>query len=129
MAGALPSGFSNTVWANNGNQTTPYLISNPGPAFLATDSTDLFTLISSMAQLQAINNNLSGDYALTTSLNAAGVTNWIAGTNGAGSLLGHGFTGIFDGLGNTISNLTVNIGGSNYAGLFGMRAARSAISA
>ena len=51
------------------------------------------------------------------------------GTNGSGTLITpNGFSGTFEGLGNTISNLTVSTGASNYAGLFGIRAARYAIS-
>ena len=124
LTAALPAGFSSTVWGNVNNQTTPYLIANPSPVYIGSDGTDLFTLIFTMGQLQAINANLTGNYALATSLNAATdpstPASWIPiGTNGAGYNFGTGFTGIFDGLGNTISNLTVNIGSSQYAGLFG----------
>jgi filamentous hemagglutinin family protein len=75
--------------------------------------------------VQGINDSdatLQGRYALATSLDATGVTGWTPlGTNGAGSLLNgvDGFSGIFDGLGNTISNLTVDIHETTNAGLFG----------
>ena len=85
-----------------------------------------YTLVYSMSDLQAINNNLAGDYALAGSLNAATdpttPASWIPiGTDGAGNIQNssNGFAGIFEGLGNTISNLTVNTGSANYAGLFG----------
>lgn len=78
-----------------------------------------YTLLHSMADVQNINNNLSGSYALASPLDATGVS-WIPlGTDGAGNISGSGFTGTFAGLGHTISNLTVTIGSSNHAGLFG----------
>src|SRR6185437_2129570 len=55
---------------------------------------------------------------------------WIPiGTDGAGSVGngGDGFSGTFNGLGNTISNLTVNLGLSNYVGLFGYVGAGGAV--
>jgi hypothetical protein len=81
-----------------------------------------FTLLGGMSDVQAINANLTGNYALANSCNAKHVTNWIPlGTDGMGNVLeGDGFTGTFEGLGNTISNLTVNIGSHEYAGLFGL---------
>ena len=81
-----------------------------------------YTLLYSMGDVQNINNNLNSNYALAGSLNASGTSGSIPlGTDGAGNRLnnGNGFAGLFEGLGNTISNLTVNIGGNNYAGLFG----------
>jgi filamentous hemagglutinin family protein len=83
-----------------------------------------YTLLYSMADLQGINTDarLSGNYALAKSLDATGVTGWRPlGTDGAGVVLNGtlGFSGSFTGLGNTISNLTVDIGSYNFAGLFG----------
>jgi filamentous hemagglutinin family protein len=81
-----------------------------------------YTLLASMSNMQDINDKLTGDFALANSLDASSVANWIPlGTNGAGSVRnsGRGFAGIFEGLGNTISNLIVNIGTHDDAGLFG----------
>ena len=81
-----------------------------------------YTLLYSMSDVQAVNSSLNGTYALATSLDATSTSGWAPlGTDGAGNIgnTGNGFAGIFDGLGNTISNLTVNIGTNNYAGLFG----------
>ena len=81
-----------------------------------------YTLLYSMSDVQNINAGLNANYALATSLDASGVTGWVPiGTDGAGHALNsyYGFRGIFDGLGNTISNLTVNTGSYDYAGLFG----------
>ncbi|MBN8962459.1 MAG: filamentous hemagglutinin N-terminal domain-containing protein [Rhizobiales bacterium] len=78
-----------------------------------------YTLLYDMTGVQNINNDLTGNSALARSLDATGVTGWKPlGTDGAGIVLNGGFTGRFVGLGNTISNLTVN-SGSNYVGLFG----------
>ena len=84
-----------------------------------------YTLLYSMGDVHAINANgsaLNGTYALATSLDATSTSGWAPlGTDGAGTIynFGNGFAGVFDGLGHTISNLTVNIGSHNYAGLFG----------
>ncbi len=125
LTAALPSGFSSSIWGNLNNQTTPYLLalttSGSQPVYFGSDSTDLFWLIFTMGELQNINNDLSGNYALATSLDASTTSNWIPiGTNGSGTLVGSGFTGIFDGLGNTVSNLTVSTLSNNPVGLFGL---------
>ncbi|MGD0142967.1 MAG: filamentous hemagglutinin N-terminal domain-containing protein [Rhizomicrobium sp.] len=81
-----------------------------------------YTLIYSVSDLQNINANLRGNYALAGSINASGATNWTPiGTDGPGDIAnsGNGFSGTFEGLGNGISNLSVNTGADNYAGLFG----------
>ena len=85
-----------------------------------------YTLLYSMADMQAINANntaLQGHYALANSRDATSTSGWVPiGTDSAGLVLGstaEGFTGAFTGLGHTISNLTVNIGSNDYAGLFG----------
>jgi hypothetical protein len=123
---ALPSGLNSTVWGNVNNQTTPYLLSNPGPVYIGSDGSHLFTLVFTMAELQAINDNLNCNFALANSLNAAvdpsTPSSWIPiGTDGTGNVgnSGNGFAGIFDGLGNTISNLAVNLPSLNYVGAFG----------
>jgi filamentous hemagglutinin family protein len=83
-----------------------------------------YTLLYSMSQVQSINSSsasLSGNYALALPLNASDVTNWTPiGTNSDGTVLnsGNGFNGTFQGLGNTISNLTIN-SSAQYVGLFG----------
>jgi filamentous hemagglutinin family protein len=71
--------------------------------------------------VQSINSGLTGNYALAAPLDASGVSGWVSiGTDGAGNVGngGLGFTGTFAGLGNTISNLTINTSAS-LVGLFG----------
>lgn len=77
-----------------------------------------YTLLYSMADVTNINTlDLFGKYALANSLDASGTTY-------TGALIGTGvdgnsiFRGRFDGLGHTISNLTIATSG-DYAGLFG----------
>lgn len=69
-----------------------------------------FTLIWTIPELEAINNNPNGDYALAVNLDATGYTGFTP--------IG-GLGGIFDGLGNTISNLTITSSGNGALGLFG----------
>ncbi|HVX57415.1 MAG TPA: GLUG motif-containing protein, partial [Candidatus Saccharimonadales bacterium] len=119
LAMALPSGFDPSVWGNVGNQTTPYLLAltnNPQPVFLLNDGTPFpYSLLFNLDQVQDINNDLGGHYALANSLDATGVTWTPIGTSAT-----H-FSGIFDGLNNTISNLTITTTNS-YVGLFGYSA-------
>jgi filamentous hemagglutinin family protein len=79
-----------------------------------------YTLLYDMDDVQNINNDLSGDYALAEPLNASSTTNWVPlGADASGIVTkGTGFTGTFEGLGNTISRLTVNTG-QGYTGFFG----------
>ncbi|WP_181170216.1 MULTISPECIES: MBG domain-containing protein [unclassified Mesorhizobium] len=87
-----------------------------------------YTLIYDVNGLQAINNGLSGRYALANTIDASATYNWNGvkgfiplGTDGNTNILngGNGFNGTFDGLGNTIDYLRSTPGGANYAGLFG----------
>jgi len=68
--------------------------------------------------LQGINGNLAGNYVLGGDIDATATFGWNAGQGF--SPLGNGatmFSGNFNGLGHSISNLTIN--GPSYAGLFG----------
>ncbi len=79
-----------------------------------------YTLIYSMGDVQGT--SLTGNYALATSLNAGGTTYSDALVAPGGGSLSTEFTGTFEGLGNTISNLTIDASGNNSAedvGLFG----------
>ena len=74
--------------------------------------------------LQGINGNLSNNYVLGTNIDASATSNW---NSGAGfTPLGSafpGFTGSFEGLGHTISNLTINRPNTDNVGLFGVATA------
>jgi filamentous hemagglutinin family protein len=81
-----------------------------------------YMLVNNLTQLQAINTNLSGSYALGRDIDASAssnnpfkpIHNFV---NDNASTIS--FSGIFDGQGKTISNLNVGVDTGGYAGLFG----------
>ncbi len=92
----------------------------------ATESYTVITALGSAGSttatnLQGINGNRSGDYALGANIVASGTASWGGGVGfqpiGAG--VSTTFSGTFDGLGHTISGLTINRPDTNYVGLFG----------
>ncbi|MDN7488397.1 filamentous hemagglutinin N-terminal domain-containing protein [Burkholderia sp. AU45274] len=75
-----------------------------------------YTVIQNLQQLQAVNTNLDGLYVLGN--NIAGYCSYYSCTTFKTIGSGASFSGVFDGLGNTISNLTIT-SSDPYAGLFG----------
>jgi filamentous hemagglutinin family protein len=74
--------------------------------------------VNTLTDLQNIFMNLGANYALSRNLDASETASW---SNGVGFVpigQGEAFTGRFEGLGHTISNLTIN-SSSQYVGLFG----------
>jgi hypothetical protein len=71
-------------------------------------------------QLQAVNNNLSGNYILMNDINCFDTKNWNsqAGFNPIGSYSASPFLGTFDGNYHTISNLRINRISQSYVALF-----------
>jgi len=70
--------------------------------------------------LQGMNGNLTGNYVLGSNIDAAATGAWNG--NAGFEPVGDGatsFTGTFDGLGHTISNLSIYRPGTDYVGLFG----------
>jgi filamentous hemagglutinin family protein len=130
-AGALTLDYSTSALANLSFGLTSsgftggvnYGSTNNGGTLTIDGAT--YTLLYSMTDLQDVNNALTGNYALATSLDAFSVSSWTPlGTDSSGGVLNsnNGFSGAFEGLGNTVSNLTMN--GTNNgtiegAGLFG----------
>jgi len=102
----LPAGnnFSTTLGAI-GNPVTYYVITSLGNQG-STTGTDL----------QGMAGNLSGKYALGANIDASDTINW---NNSAGFAPITSYDGAFDGLGHTISNLTIARSSTNYVGLFG----------
>jgi filamentous hemagglutinin family protein len=83
-----------------------------------------YMLVNTVYDLQNIQNNLSGNYALGTSFDATVTATWNGGTGFApiGSDSNR-FTGTLNGLGETISNLTINsTSGLFEVGIFGSTA-------
>lgn len=70
--------------------------------------------------LQGMNGGLAGNYVLGANIDASDTSGW---NNGAGFVpIGNSatkFTGNFDGLGHTITRLTINRPSTDYIGLFG----------
>jgi filamentous hemagglutinin family protein len=79
-----------------------------------------YMLVNSVYDLQNVQNNLSGAYALGKNIEATPTTAWNSGAGfvpiGSGSLA---FSGAFNGNGQTIRNLFINRPTSDYVGLFG----------
>ena len=67
------------------------------------------------ADLQGMNGNLGASYALGSDIDASATAGWVGG----GFVPVGTFTGVFDGLGHTITGLTINRPGTNNVGLFG----------
>ena len=78
--------------------------------------------------LQGINGGLSGNYVLGGNIDATATSGW---NSGAGFVpIGNWtnrFTGTFDGLRHTISNLTINLPTTSYVGLFGYMGTHSVV--
>ena len=81
------------------------------------------SLLSATNSLQglAYSTRLSGNYVLGADIAASGTSTW--NSNSGFSPIGDAttnFTGTFDGLGHTITGLTISRSASNYVGLFGL---------
>ena len=75
-----------------------------------------YTLIHDVTDLQNIQSNLSGNYALAVDIDASATSGWNAGAGYAPG--GSVFSGTLDGFGHTISDLYINRPSTNYVGLF-----------
>lgn len=88
-----------------------------------TGTLNAYMLVNDANQLQAMNTNLAGKYALGSNIDATATSGWNVG---AGFVPVGGtttqFTGVFDGLNHTILNLTINRPAAADAGLFGYNA-------
>ncbi len=83
-----------------------------------TINSDTYTVIQSLAQLQAL--GTTGYYALGVDIDASATAGWNSGAGFAPiGGLGMAFTGTFAGLGHAIDGLTINRAASNGVGLFG----------
>ncbi|GAB1394402.1 GLUG motif-containing protein [Rhodocyclaceae bacterium] len=90
-------------------------------------ATDTYTVITSLGaagsttgtDLQGMNGNLAGKYALGADIDASGTSGWNGGEGFAPIGQGTAFSGGFHGLGHVISNLTINRPTENNVGLFG----------
>jgi filamentous hemagglutinin family protein len=90
--------YSGSVTLNGGSTLTAYM------------------LVNDVNHLQAMSTNLSGRYALGKNIDANATAGW---NSGAGFAPVSGFSGLFDGQGHIISNLTINRPAGQGVGLFG----------
>ncbi|WP_367847777.1 filamentous hemagglutinin N-terminal domain-containing protein [Rhodoferax sp. WC2427] len=122
VVGGTPATY--TVNAPVNLQAGPNFSTQLGTAGALVDYTVLTSLgaegSTTAADLQGVAGNLAGKYVLGAQIDATATSNWNSGAGFAP--LGDAstrFTGIFDGLGHTITGLTVNRAGAAYGGLFG----------
>lgn len=99
--------FANNVFVNNSATAT---------------AVDGYMWVENVEQLQAINTNLSGNYALRNSIDATATSSWNNndGFKQIGTEINKAFTGKFDGLDYNIFGLTINRSGEDNVGLFGV---------
>lgn len=102
---ATPTDYSGNVTLNGGSTLSAWM------------------LVNDVNQLQAINTNLSGHYALGNNVDAGGTYKW----NGGAGFVPLGFddnlnvfSGQFDGGGHVISSLTINRPTTTFVGMFGV---------
>lgn len=90
---------------------------------------DGYMWVEDVEQLQAINTNLSGNYALRNSIDATATKDWNdtgtgtdvkEGFQSIGTSYTNAFTGKFDGLDYNIFNLNINRADETHVGLFGV---------
>lgn len=105
--------FANNVFVNNSATAT---------------AVEGYMWVEDVEQLQAINTNLSGNYALRNSIDATATSSWDDNDNDninegfkqIGTEITNAFTGKFDGLDYNIFGLTINRSTENDVGLFGV---------
>ncbi|MGZ3241820.1 MAG: two-partner secretion domain-containing protein, partial [Burkholderiaceae bacterium] len=108
----LPSGNNFSTTLGSDGTVVNYTVINSVGVAGSTTGTDL----------QGMSGNLTGKYALGSDIDATATSAWNSGAGfapiGTGGFMGSPFTGRLDGLGHTISNLTINRSGTDYVGLF-----------
>lgn len=111
------------------NNSTEALVTVNGKTFTKADG---YMWVEDIEQLQAVNTNRSGQYALRNSIDATATQDWVDSSgNGKGFVsIGskeNSFTGKFDGLDYNIFNLNIDRAGESNVGLFGMVGSGSVI--
>ncbi|HVQ72840.1 MAG TPA: MBG domain-containing protein, partial [Bradyrhizobium sp.] len=120
-----PTGSSSTV---NATKYTAPTLTNFSGNVTGGATLNTYVLVNTVSDLQNIKNNLAGVYALGRDIDASATASW---NDGAGFTPVGGstaFTGIFDGQGQTISNLTINRPSGQWVGLFGYNGASATVS-
>ncbi|KKW82327.1 hypothetical protein AAV96_00715, partial [Acinetobacter sp. AG1] len=122
------------LYGQNGKESANYYIKNgakinlkAGQNFSTQKGTDVskridYKVVTDLQALQNINSALAGNYVLGTDIDATVTKDWGVGDEKGFNPLGNEFdyfTGRFDGLGHTVSHLTINRPYSYDVGLFG----------
>ncbi len=112
---SLPAGTNNfTTKLSSDGTVTNFRVINTLGALGSTTASDL----------QGINGNLAGNYALGSDIDATATTDW---NTGSGFTPINEYSGTFDGLGHTINNLNINLPSSTNVGLFSNVGPKAAI--
>jgi filamentous hemagglutinin family protein len=90
-----------------------------GSVTMGTGKLTQYMTVDTANDLQNINSNLSGIYALNTDIDASSIANFVPIAHTAGSDPAQGFSGLFDGQSHTINHLTMNDSIDQITGLFG----------
>ncbi len=102
------TGSFSTLLGNDGTMVNYTILTSLGAAGSNTGT-----------DLQGMSGNLTAKYVLGSDIDASGTASWNSGAGFTTVGGGSGFSGIFDGLGHTITGLAINRPGSNNQGLFG----------
>ncbi|WP_321348696.1 MBG domain-containing protein [Halopseudomonas oceani] len=87
----------------------------------STGSVINYIVVNDAAALQAMNSDLAANYAVGSNIDLGSISNWqpVGGSDR--------FTGTFNGLGHTLSNLTIDRSSTDFVGLFGATASASVV--
>ncbi|HEY8102595.1 MAG TPA: YDG domain-containing protein, partial [Burkholderiaceae bacterium] len=138
--GAVAAGNTSNIITTGASVNLPASTTNFTTKQGSNGSVKAYTVITSLGaagsttttDLQGMNGNLVLNYALGANIDATATSGWNAGAGfmpvgGAGCWPCTSISGTFDGLGHTVSALTVNRPGSSMIGLFGYGTAASVI--
>lgn len=120
------NGYADTINNEKTFKITEMTIDNSDPADIAFSKVEKsikgYMWVEDVNQLQAINTNLSGNYALRNSIDATATSSWnnSDGFKQIGTEINNAFTGKFDGLDYNIFGLTINRSTEDNVGLFGV---------
>lgn len=120
------SKYNNTVNKEKTFNITKVNINNNGPDNITVTEEAAtvkgYMWVEDVKQLQAIDTNLGGNYALRNSIDATATSSWNNndGFKQIGTEINKAFTGKFDGLDYNIFGLTINRSTENDVGLFGV---------
>ncbi len=120
-----PTGSSSTV---NATKYTAPTLTNFSGNVTGGATLNTYALVNTVSDLQNIKNNLAGVYALGRDIDASATASWNGGAGFTPVGGSTAFTGIFDGQGQTISNLTINRPSGQWVGLFGYNGASATVS-